>query len=519
MPYDPSGNFTRLHNWGSDRDAGIKIMADRHDDEDNNFAGALNQVLLRNGSVPLGGDLQMAGYRILGVAQGSAAAPSIMFNTDPNSGLFQPAAGQIGVSITGIQVGLFTSNVFTVNGTVYSQNNIIQTDNPQMQLRAANGAGNAWRVISTSTAAGPGDFHIQSSTDNFVSTGADVAIGPNGTLCVGNAVVTHGTNSFLQVYGDMSFMRGASVNFNAYNDGTNWRASGAGYALTMGFNASSGVFALYNTPATIAAGAVVPFSTRFQINPDGSTSVNGDLYALANVWPSGHVIMRDQQYVYTPYNGATNTNTVRCGLQLDGANQKLNLVSGGQTRCVLQTNGDMQINTPGVGFYTQAPSNGGMVVMGGNATNSGYIRFLDPAGRSLGYIGYITAAAGTHINYVTENSYGAPGGHNFGSQALYAGSYNPPSDRRLKVNIAPASIDSGALFDALEIVQYDWKDTGKHHSFGIIAQDLYEVFPEAVTPADENLDQWSYDLAKMLMLALVEIKMLRGRVHALEGRH
>jgi hypothetical protein len=84
------------------------------------------------------------------------------------------------------------------------------------------------------------------------------------------------------------------------------------------------------------------------------------------------------------------------------------------------------------------------------------------------------------------------------------------------------------VFDAIEIVQFDWKRDGKHESLGIVAQDLHEIFPEAVTPADAALDMvgpdgelientWSYDLAKMLMLALTEIKSLRIRIAALEA--
>jgi hypothetical protein len=42
MPFDSNGVFTRVHNWVSDASAAIKIRADRHDEEDNNFASGLS---------------------------------------------------------------------------------------------------------------------------------------------------------------------------------------------------------------------------------------------------------------------------------------------------------------------------------------------------------------------------------------------------------------------------------------------------------------------------------------------
>lgn len=122
MPFDAGGAFTRVHSWGYDRDQGIKIMADRHDEEDDNFAGGLSATFLRNGSVPMGGDLNLANHRLLGLSPGSAAAPGVTFQNDPNSGLFSPSAGQLGVTAGGTQVGLWTSAGLTVSGTFSAAN-------------------------------------------------------------------------------------------------------------------------------------------------------------------------------------------------------------------------------------------------------------------------------------------------------------------------------------------------------------------------------------------------------------
>jgi hypothetical protein len=64
MPFNGSGVFTRAMNWVSDATAGIKIRADRHDSEDNNFASGLSQVICRDGQSVISADIPWNGKRI-----------------------------------------------------------------------------------------------------------------------------------------------------------------------------------------------------------------------------------------------------------------------------------------------------------------------------------------------------------------------------------------------------------------------------------------------------------------------
>lgn len=70
MSYDAQGIFTRVHNWEEDRQNDVEIMSDRHDEEDDNFAGALNECFLRDGRVALSGNLNAGNFQIKNVAQG-----------------------------------------------------------------------------------------------------------------------------------------------------------------------------------------------------------------------------------------------------------------------------------------------------------------------------------------------------------------------------------------------------------------------------------------------------------------
>src|SRR6188768_2712868 len=118
MPFDPSGNFTRVMNWQQDRDNGIRILADRHDAEDDNFAAAFNQVFLRGGIVPMTGDLNMGGYNINTIKAGSAAAPSLTWELDPDTGLYQPDPSSLAFSSNGVQTVKFGPAGLTVAGSI-----------------------------------------------------------------------------------------------------------------------------------------------------------------------------------------------------------------------------------------------------------------------------------------------------------------------------------------------------------------------------------------------------------------
>jgi len=99
--------------------------------------------------------------------------------------------------------------------------------------------------------------------------------------------------------------------------------------------------------------------------------------------------------------------------------------------------------------------------------------------------------------------------------------YNTTSDRRLKENIFPAD-DAGSVIDAIEIVKHDWKEGG-HVRYGVVAQDLHEVAPEAVSPGDpddvEKLKRsWGVDYSKLVPMLIKEVQSLRKRVAELETK-
>ena len=94
--------------------------------------------------------------------------------------------------------------------------------------------------------------------------------------------------------------------------------------------------------------------------------------------------------------------------------------------------------------------------------------------------------------------------------------YNTSSDARLKENIADAD-DASSLVDAIKVRQFDWKADGSHQRYGMVAQELLEVAPEAVSQGATEDDMMGVDYSKLVPMLVKEIQSLRARVAQLEG--
>ena len=93
--------------------------------------------------------------------------------------------------------------------------------------------------------------------------------------------------------------------------------------------------------------------------------------------------------------------------------------------------------------------------------------------------------------------------------------YNTSSDERLKENIRDAD-DASDKIDAIKIRQFDWIEGGEHQDYGVIAQELLPVAPEAVTEGYTEDDMMSVDYSKLVPMLIKEVQSLRKRVEELE---
>ena len=94
--------------------------------------------------------------------------------------------------------------------------------------------------------------------------------------------------------------------------------------------------------------------------------------------------------------------------------------------------------------------------------------------------------------------------------------YNTTSDQRLKENIADAD-DAGSKIDAIQVRKFDWKADGSHQDYGMVAQELQLVAPEAVSGDANSEEMMGVDYSKLVPMLIKEIQSLRNRVAQLEA--
>ena len=91
-----------------------------------------------------------------------------------------------------------------------------------------------------------------------------------------------------------------------------------------------------------------------------------------------------------------------------------------------------------------------------------------------------------------------------------------------KHQVLLSQVQRGAVIDAIEVVKHDWK-AGGHTRYGMIAQDLHMVAPEAVSVGDADdvedfKNPWGVDYSKLVPMLVKELQSLRKRVAELESK-
>lgn len=148
---------------------------------------------------------------------------------------------------------------------------------------------------------------------------------------------------------------------------------------------------------------------------------------------------------------------------------------------------------------------------------------------TVGFLGY-NAGSTTRTFYAVYNSNGDIGGVDGGGTAT---TFRTSSDGRLKVlrNGVEEEIDLDAVWGAIEPLAYTMlsgvtlqETEGRH--FGMIAQDLHTVLPQAVTvgtgePGEPGFRPWGIDYSKVVPIIIARQKQFERRVTdrlaALEG--
>ncbi len=101
---------------------------------------------------------------------------------------------------------------------------------------------------------------------------------------------------------------------------------------------------------------------------------------------------------------------------------------------------------------------------------------------------------------------GAVGSITFGSSAT---AYNTTSDQRLKDTVNERTESSLDLLNEIQIHDFTWKgDTHNTVYTGVYAQELYDVYPHAVTKPVKDSDNWMVDYSKLTPVIVASIQDL-----------
>jgi len=202
--------------------------------------------------------------------------------------------------------------------------------------------------------------------------------------------------------------------------------------------------------------------------------------------------------------------------------EALNITSGSTSGNAIyhQSSSHIFRNQTGATEYARIDSSGNLLV-GTTATSPGYgANTAGSAHRADGQI-HVSSPNLSSFNKMTSTGtlisfrY-ADAGVGSISVTASATTYNTSSDERLKENIQDADL-AGSVIDDIQVRQFDWKVNGEHQRYGMIAQELNTVAPEAVTQGETEDDMWAVDYSKLVPMLVKEIQDLRKRVADLEG--
>ena len=135
-------------------------------------------------------------------------------------------------------------------------------------------------------------------------------------------------------------------------------------------------------------------------------------------------------------------------------------------------------------------------------------------------VAWNTVTTGNNIftSFVTEGGGGTQRGTIDYNRAGGQVRYNTTSDQRLKENIvdAPSSLNT---INNIQIRSFDWKETGNHVEHGVIAQELHDVFPDAVSVGtskeDGSMDKpWGVDTSTIVPALIKAVQELSAKVEA-----
>lgn len=88
------------------------------------------------------------------------------------------------------------------------------------------------------------------------------------------------------------------------------------------------------------------------------------------------------------------------------------------------------------------------------------------------------------------------------------------SDQRLKTNIQPITLDALSAVNQLKVRQFDWRADGNHEDFGLVAQEVEKILPNAVYKVG---DYYQIKDSGLIPVLIASVQKLSNKVNLLEN--
>lgn len=280
----------------------------------------------------------------------------------------------------------------------------------------------------------------------------------------------------------------------------NSSVGGGSTSSTISFQAS--VFTIWNgssaiAPFTVSGGIVTIGSeldvgsswSRTQITSTGA-KFGGNTISITGAGGYGQILVGDT------------TNGV--GMSGGSGIGAFACIHGGALTAVYSYTGDASVQNLYVS--TTTPGTPSTTSAGFWASNDGQFCAVTNSGATSTFVKL--DADGAVINFSRDGSTVV------GSVSITttATSYNTTSDARMKRDFKPWTL--GAAIDDIRIGEFKWASSNLP-GHGVLAQSLYKVFPDAVTPGTGSFP-WAVDYGRLTIPLIAEVQSLRARVKALE---
>jgi hypothetical protein len=485
----------------------------------------------------------------------------ILANADGNVQLYYNNAEKLATTATGIDVtGTVTAD--GVDSQLSGSGGLPVTSGTAQTYGSLRVGATSFNTILDMGSAGASGAWLQASDKTALGTNYSLLLNPNGgnvgigcTPSVNTEIRGSATNGQLRLGGSTT---ATYANIYSDNDGVLILGADAGNNAAssyfgvevdgterMRIDASGNVGIGTSSPTHLLqiSGGASDGRMSFTNNARGNGQSDGMWVGVDN---SQSYLLSRGEYPLTFYTNATERMRITSGGALE--------IGPAANKVIIKSQGSFQnttleshiINADGTGAYgsgdvliqprCSSVSSNNIVfgTSGGTNTTTERMR-IDASGNF--FVGATALAADANFFGTSPGNAFSDFGHITGvasgvsyTRFLYAGSvigsitqsgtiavlYNTSSDQRLKENIADAD-DAGSKIDAIQVRKFDWKADGSHQDYGMIAQELQTVAPEAVSGDPDSEEMMGVDYSKLVPMMLKEIQSLRARVSELES--